>query len=147
MNNATKRTLAAATAFLIFATAASRLLGLVREIVQVYYLGLGDQMSAFTAAQKLPNLVRALLADTALSAAFIPVFSGLLEKDKRREAWQAAYTVSVMVAIVLGVVTVLGIIFAPQVVKLVVPGYKNADQIALTISLTRIMFPQLIALG
>ena len=147
MNNATKRTLAAATAFLIFATAASRLLGLVREIVQVYYLGLGDQMSAFTAAQKLPNLVRALLADTALSAAFIPVFSGLLEKDKRREAWQAAYTVSVMVAIVLGVVTVLGIIFAPQVVKLVVPGYKNADQIALTVSLTRIMFPQLIALG
>ena len=147
MNNATKRTLAAATAFLIVATAASRVLGLIREIVQVYYLGLGDQMGAFTAAQKLPNLIRALLADTALSAAFIPVFSGLLEKGKRREAWQAAYTISVMVAVVLGFVTVLGIIFAPQVVKLVVPGYKNADQIALTVSLTRIMFPQLIALG
>ena len=147
MNNATKRTLAAATAFLIVATAASRVLGLIREIVQVYYLGLGDQMGAFTAAQKLPNLIRALLADTALSAAFIPVFSGLLEKGKRREAWQAAYTISVMVAVVLGFVTVLGIIFAPQVVKLVVPGFKNADQIALTVSLTRIMFPQLIALG
>ena len=148
MNNATKRTLAAATVFLIVATAASRVLGLVREIIQVYYLGLGPQMGAFTAAQKLPNLIRALLADTALSAAFIPIFSGLLEKDKRREAWQAAYTVSVMVAVILGFVTLLGIIFAPQVVKLVAPGFgKHPELIPLTVSLTRIMFPQLIALG
>lgn len=146
-NSGHKRHLAVAAAFLVAATAGSRVLGLVREIAQVYYLGLGPQMGAFTAAQKLPNLIRALLADTALSAAFIPVFAGLLEKGKRREAWQAAYTISVLVFAVLGVVTALGIIFAPQVVKLVVPGYKDPQTIALTVTLTRIMFPQVIALG
>lgn len=146
MGNETKKRLAVAAAFLVIATAGSRVLGLIREIAQVYYLGLGDQMSAFTAAQKLPNLIRALLADAALSAAFIPVFSGLIEKGKRREAWQLAYTVSVIVAVGLGIVSVLGMIFAPQVVKFVAPGFKP-QMIPLTISLTRIMFPQLVALG
>ena len=146
MGNDTKRRLAVAAAFLVAATAGSRVLGLVREIAQVYYLGLGDQASAFTAAQKLPNLIRALLADAALSAAFIPVFSGLLEKGKRREAWQTAYTLSVLVAVVLGVVSALGIIFAPEVVRFVAPGFKS-QMIPLTVSLTRIMFPQVIALG
>jgi putative peptidoglycan lipid II flippase len=73
----TKR-LAAAAAFLVLATAGSRVLGLVREIVMVTYLGLGPAMGAFTVANKVPSLVRTLLADTALSAALIPVFSGLL---------------------------------------------------------------------
>ncbi len=149
MGNDTKRRLAVAAAFLVAATAGSRVLGLVREIAQVYYLGLGEQAAAFTAAQKLPNLIRALLADAALSAAFIPIFSGLLEKGKKREAWQVAYTVCVLVAIVLGVVSVLGVIFAPQVVKVVLPGWRTyqPETIALTASLTRIMFPQVVALG
>ena len=146
MANDTNRRLATVAAFLVMATAGSRVLGLVREIAQVYYLGMGDQMSAFTAAQKLPNLIRALLADSALGAAFIPIFSALLDKGKRREAWQTAYTVSVIVAVVLGLVSILGIIFAPQVARFVAPGFK-ADMMPLTVSLTRIMFPQVIVLG
>ena len=120
-----KRRLATAAAFLVLATAGSRVLGLVREIVMVTYLGLGPTMGAFTVANKVPSLVRTLLADTALSAAFIPVFSGLLEKERRREAWQVAYTVTVLATVVLGVVTVLGMIFAPQVVKVVAPGLQR----------------------
>ena len=146
MGTDTKRRLATAAVFLVAATAGSRILGLVREIVQVSYLGMGAQMSAFTAAQKLPNLIRALLADSALSAAFIPIFSALLQKEKRREAWQLAYTVSIIVAVVLGLVSILGVVFAPQVVRFVAPGFKP-DMIALTTSLTRIAFPQLIFLG
>ena len=84
MGNETKRRLALAAIFLVVATAGSRVLGLVREVIMVSYLGLGDAMGAFTVANKVPNLVRTLLADTALSAAFIPVFSGLLEKERRR---------------------------------------------------------------
>ena len=146
MGDDSKRRLATVAALLVVATAGSRVLGLIREIAQAYYLGMGDQMSAFTAAQKLPNLIRALLADSALSAAFIPVFSTLLDKGKRREAWQAAYTVSVIVAIVLGLVSILGVVFAPQVVRFVAPGFRS-DMIPLTVSLTRIMFPQVIVLG
>ena len=148
MGNDTKRRLAVAAVFLVAATAGSRVLGLVREIVMVSYLGLGPDMGAFTVAFKVPSLVRTLLADTALSAAFIPVFSGLLEKERRREAWQVAYTVTVIATAILGVVTVLGMIFAPAVVKVVAPGWSDKPEIiALTIHLMRLMFPTVVILG
>jgi putative peptidoglycan lipid II flippase len=148
MGNDTKRRLASAAAFLVLATAGSRVLGLVREIVMVTYLGLGPGMGAFTVANKVPSLVRTLLADTALSAALIPVFSGLLEKERRREAWQVAYTVTVIATTVLGVITVLGMIFAPQVVKVVAPGFSNDPAIVdLTVHLMRIMFPTVVIMG
>jgi putative peptidoglycan lipid II flippase len=126
----------------------SRVLGLVREIVMVSYLGLGTDMGAFTVATKVPNLVRTLLADTALSAAFIPVFSGLLEKKHRREAWQLAYTVTVMATIILGIVTVLGMVFGKGVVSLVAPGFsKDPQVVALTVHLMRIQFPTVVIMG
>ena len=146
--SSSKKRLATAAAFLVLATAGSRVLGLVREIVMVTYLGLGPTMGAFTVANKVPSLVRTLLADTALSAALIPVFSGLLEKERRREAWQVAYTVTVLATVVLGVVTVLGMIFAPEVVKVVAPGFSNDPAIvSLTVHLMRIMFPTVVIMG
>ena len=148
MGNDTKRRLATAAAFLVVATAGSRVLGLIREIVMVTYLGLGPEMGAFTVANKVPSLVRTLLADTALSAALIPVFSGLLEKNRRREAWQVAYTVTVLATAILGVITVLGMIFAPAVVKVVAPGFSTDPAIVdLTVHLMRIMFPTVVIMG
>ncbi len=149
MGNDTKRRLAVAAAFLVLATAGSRVLGLVREIIMVSYLGLGPDMGAFTVAQKVPNLVRTLLADTALSAAFIPVFSGLLEKERRRAAWQVAFTVTVFATVALGVITALGMIFAPEVIGLVAPtwGSDHPDLVPWTVSLMRIMFPTVLILG
>jgi putative peptidoglycan lipid II flippase len=149
MGNETKRRLAMAAGFLMLATAGSRILGLIREIVMVSYLGLGAEMGGFTVAMKVPNLVRTLLADTALSAAFIPVFSSLLEKERRREAWQTAFTVTVLATGVLGVVTVLGILFAPEVVKVVAPGWssKYPGTVELTVSLMRVMFPTVLVMG
>ena len=142
MGNDTKRRLAVAAAFLVLATAGSRVLGLIREIVMVSYLGMGAEMGAYTVASKVPNLVRTLLADTALSAAFIPVFSALLEKERRREAWQVAYTVSVMATAILGVITVVGMVFAPQVVKVVAPGFsENPEIVDLTVHLMRVRQP------
>ena len=147
MGNEVKKRLAVAAVFLAFATAGSRILGLIREIVMVSYLGLGDEMGAFTVANKVPSLIRTLLADTALSAAFIPVFSGLLEKGRSRDGWQVAFTVSALATGVLGVITVLGMVFAPEVVRVVAPGYENPDIIALTVHLMRIMFPTVVILG
>ncbi len=148
MGNDTKKRLATAAAFLVLATMGSRVLGLVREIVMVTYLGLGTDMGAFTVALKFPNLIRTLLADTALSSAFIPVFSGLLEKKRRREAWQLAYTVTIMATIILGVVTAVGMVFSPQLVKLVAPGYaKYPDVVELSAHLMRIQFPTVVIMG
>jgi putative peptidoglycan lipid II flippase len=148
MDNNAKKRLATAAAFLVLATAGSRVLGLIREIVMVTYLGLGADMGAFTVANKVPSLVRTLLADTALSAAFIPVFSGLLEKERRREAWQVAYTVTVLATIVLGAVTALGMVFAPAVVWAVAPGFRgNPAMVDLTVHLMRIMFPTVVIMG
>ncbi len=148
MGNDTKRRVATAAFFLVLATAGSRVLGLVREMVMVAYLGLGPEMGAFTVASKVPNLVRTLLADTALSAAFIPVFSSLLEKERRQEAWQVACTVTFLATVVLGIITALGMVFAPQVVRAVAPGFGE-DQVIidLTVHLMRIMFPTVVIMG
>ena len=138
-----------AAAFLVIATAGSRVLGLVREIIMSSYVGLGTDMGVYTVANKVPSLVRTLLADTALSAAFIPVFSGLLEKDRRRDAWQVAFTVTLFATVILGVITLLGMVFAPQVVRVIAPGkdFQDPQIVAQTVSLMRIMFPTVVILG
>lgn len=116
-------------------------------------LGLNAGMGAFTVAFKVPSLVRTLLADTALSAAFIPVFSELLEKGRRAEAWMVARTILLLATLVLGSISLLGMALAPQVISLVAPGFKGDQDpaaiatIALAVDLTRIMFLSVVVLG
>ena len=87
------RRLAVSTAIFSLATGLSRVLGLVREIVVRGLFGVpGEGINAFTVAFQIPNLVRALVADAALSAAFVPVFSELLERGERARAWRVAST-------------------------------------------------------
>ena len=87
-----RRRLARSTAVFASATGLSRVLGLVREMVAAYYFGVTGKINAFTVAFQLPNLVRALVADAALSGAFVPVFSELLERGERKRAWRVAST-------------------------------------------------------
>ena len=84
------RRLAVSTAIFGIATGLSRVLGLVREMVAAYFFGAAGPINAFTVAFQIPNLIRALVADAALSSAFVPVFSDLLEKGERRRAWRVA---------------------------------------------------------
>ena len=86
------RRLAWATAIFSAATGVSRVLGLFREIVVRRYFGVEGPINAFTVAFQVPNLVRSLVADMALGAAFVPVFSELLEKNDRQRAWRVAST-------------------------------------------------------
>ena len=113
------------TAFFSFATGLSRLLGLAREVVAASYFGVSGAMSAFTIAFQVPNLVRALFADSALQGAFVPVFTELLEKGERKEAFRVASSLFFLICLVLGAVTALFILFAEPLMSLFAPGFDD----------------------
>jgi hypothetical protein len=113
-----RRRLARSTAIFGAATAVSRALGLVREIIAAYAFGAAGRVNAFTVAFQIPNLVRALVADTALSGAFVPVFSELLEKGERARAWRVASTIFWLVLLFTTALTAVFVLIAPLVVEL-----------------------------
>jgi putative peptidoglycan lipid II flippase len=140
--------IARSTAFFSVATAASRIAGLVREIVAASYYGISGPMSAFTIAFQVPNLVRSLFADAALQPAFVPVFTEQLEQKNYREAFRLASTLLLIVTMVLGAITALFILGASVVMPLFAPGFKDQPQLLdLTITLSQVLFPILILLG
>jgi putative peptidoglycan lipid II flippase len=126
------------------ATGLSRIAGLVREVVAARYFGTTGPMSAFTAAFQVPNLVRSLFADSALSAAFVPVFTELLEHKKRKEAFQLAAALFGLILTVLSVITVLFMLLAGVIMPLFIEGTALDD---LAVGLSRVLFPIVILLG
>ena len=134
------RRLALSTAFFSLATGVSRVAGLAREIIVAGFFGVSGAMSAFTIAFQVPNLVRALFADAALQGAFVPIFTELLEKGDRREAFRVASGVFFLLTVVLGALTAGFILAAPALVPLFAPGFDPALE-SLTVSLSRLMFP------
>ncbi|MEI6350817.1 MAG: murein biosynthesis integral membrane protein MurJ [Verrucomicrobiota bacterium] len=122
------------------AVACSRVLGLVRELVFAKLFGAGFAMDAFVAAFRAPNLLRDLFAEGALSTAFITTFSKKIATEGDASAWQLANKVATLATIFMSLVTLLGIVFAPQLIGILAGGFP-ADKAALTIQLTRIMFP------
>ena len=104
--------LARSTAFFAVATAASRIAGLVREIVAASYFGVKGPMSAFTVAFQVPNLVRSLFADSALQPAFVPIFTEQLEEGNYKEAFRMASAMIFVVTMALGAITALFVIYA-----------------------------------
>ena len=114
----------------------------MREIVTGYYFGTRGQINAFTVAFQIPNLVRALVADAALSSAFVPVFSELLEKGEKARAWRVASTVFWLFLVAVGGLTALFILAAP----VLMPPLTNAyDDLAVTLS--QILFPIVVLIG
>src|SRR4051812_3593615 len=138
--------IARSTAFFSIATAASRITGLVREIVAAGYFGVKGPMSAFTVAFQVPNLVRSLFADAALQPAFVPIFTEQLEKGNYKEAFRLASTMLFVVTIVLGAITAVFVLMAGLVMPIFAPGLKGELR-DLMIALSRILFPILILLG
>src|SRR3970040_1204764 len=111
------RRIARSTAVFSLATAVSRVLGLMREMVSAYFFGVSGLINAFTVAIQIPNLVRALVADAALSGAFVPVFSELLERGEKKRAWRVASTLFWLTLLILGGGTALFILLAPLVMR------------------------------
>jgi putative peptidoglycan lipid II flippase len=139
-----RRRLAWSTAMFSLATGLSRILGLIREMVAAYYFGASGKINAFTVAFQVPNLLRSLVADAAISSAFVPVFSELLVKGNRERAWRVASSVFFLMMVGLGAVTALGIIFAPLIIK---PFGDPGGDVQLAVGLTRVLFPVVFLLG
>jgi putative peptidoglycan lipid II flippase len=140
--------LARSTAFFSFATGLSRVLGLVREVVAASYFGVSGAMSAFTIAFQVPNLMRALFADSALQGAFVPVFTELLEKGERKQAFRVASSLFLLITVILGALTVLFIVFAGPIMSLFAPGFDDNPALRdLTVSLSRLLFPVVLLLA
>jgi putative peptidoglycan lipid II flippase len=138
------RRLAWSTAIFSLATGLSRVLGLVREVVAAYYFGARGRINAFTVAFQVPNLVRALLADAAISSAFVPVFSELLEKGERGRAWRVASSLFWLILLGLGGLTAICIVLAPW---LIAPFGDPGGDKPLAIGLARVLFPIVVLLG
>jgi putative peptidoglycan lipid II flippase len=136
------RSVARNTAIFGLATALSRVLGLVRESVAGYYFGVRGPINSFTVAFQIPNLVRALVADAALSSAFVPVFSELLEKGERKRAWRVASSLFWLMLLGLTGVSALFILVAPWVIS---PFHAYDPHLAANLS--RVLFPIVALLG
>ena len=130
------------------ATLLSRILGLVRDQVTAYFFGAGLSADAFFVAFRIPNLLRRLLAEGALTIAFIPVFTEYLTTRSRQEALALARAVLTILSCILAGATLLGILLAPYIVWIFAPGFNDdPDKFALTVFLTRIMFPYIFLIG
>ena len=130
------------------ATGFSRVAGLAREIVAASYFGTSGAASAFTIAFQLPNLVRGLFADAALSAAFVPVFAEFLEQKRRREAILLASTLFWLILLVLGALSAIFIVAAGFVIPLFIPGDNFTPQLVdLAVGLSQVLFPIVVLLG
>ncbi len=118
----------------------SRVLGLVRETVFARFFGAGFLYDAFVVAFKIPNILRDLFAEGALSAAFVKVFTDYQIKKNEVEAWRLASLIFNVLAVLMSVITLVGIFIAPYVVPLLARGF-SPEKAALAVTLTQIMFP------
>lgn len=142
------RQIARSSGVIGLATFLSRLLGFVRDIVIARLFGVYVYAQAFVVAFKIPNLLRDLLAEGAANAAFVPVFSEYLAKRSKEEFWELANVILNILLVLLTAVTILGVLFAPLLVRLIAPGFAaDPYKLTTTVNLTRIIFPYILLIG
>jgi putative peptidoglycan lipid II flippase len=130
------------------ATLVSRILGYLRDMVTAAAFGNGMVADAFYVAFRIPNLLRNLLGEGALSSSFIPIFTEYLTNKTQEEARELLNILTSILLILFAGLTLLGIIFAPFLVRIIAFGFTlNPEKLALTITLTRIMFPFMFSIG
>lgn len=134
------RSIARSAGIVSIAVMFSRVFGLAREMIFAFYFGAGFLFDAFVVGFRIPNLLRDLFAEGALSAAFVKVFTDYQVKKGEIEAWQLASLIFNALAVVLSVITVLGILLAPYIVPLIAYGFPP-EKARLAVTLTQIMFP------
>lgn len=126
-------------------TIISRITGFLRDVLMANIFGTSLYAQAFFVAFKIPNLFRSAIGEGAGNAAFVPVFCECLAQNKRSEFLKLANTVLLLVAGLATVISLVGIVFSPLIVRLIAPGFlEDFHQFELTVQLTRILFPYLI---
>jgi putative peptidoglycan lipid II flippase len=127
------------------ATLISRIVGYVRDMLVADLFGAKTAADAFFVAFRIPNLLRRLTAEGAMTAAFVPVYTEVYEKDGKRRAFELACNIITLLGVALVVISVAGVLTAPWVVTALAPGFTSSEHtFNLTTLLTRIMFPYLI---
>jgi putative peptidoglycan lipid II flippase len=135
------------TALFSVLTGVSRVAGLGREVVAASFFGTHGPASAYTLASQVPNLFSNLFANAALSAAFIPVFTELVQQGRRKEAFKLASTLFWVILIVIGALTALFIVLAGVIIPLFTGPTFEGRLDDLTVGLARVMFPVVLILG
>jgi putative peptidoglycan lipid II flippase len=141
-------TIARAAGTMSVAVFASRILGLVREQVFAGLFGAGYAIDAFVVAFRIPNLLRDLFAEGALSTAFVTVFTQRETQEGAERTWRLANNVITCIALLVGGITLVGIAASPFLVRLMAPDFGLiSGKLALTTLMTRIMFPFLLLIS
>jgi putative peptidoglycan lipid II flippase len=123
-------------------TLLSRVLGLFRDILQAKFMGTGHSMDSFTIAYLIPNLLRRLTAEGAMTAAFIPVFTQIKKEKSKEELWKFANAFFFDMTLIMAGLMVLGIVLSPFLVRIIAPGFGEVSgKWELTTVLTQIIFP------
>src|SRR5262245_27544393 len=126
-------------------TLVSRVFGYIRDSRIAFLLGASTAADAYTTAYRIPNLLRRLVGEGAVSAAFIPVFSRYVAEKKEEDAWEFANTLLTVITFLLTAVTLTGILFSPLIVRLFASGFGDTPgKVELTATLNRIMFPYML---
>ena len=124
------------------ATLTSRVLGLIRDQVLAYLFGAGNAMDAFNVATRIPNLMRDLFAEGAMSAAFVPTFTRYLAKHGKSHAWRLGNQLLSALIVATGLIVIAGIILAEPLTRTLAGAYSAVpEKLELTDLLTRIMMP------
>lgn len=143
-----KGKIAKAAGIMSAATFISRILGFVRDMIFAFYFGATGISDTFFQAFKIPNLLRELLAEGSMSAAFVPVLTEYRQKHGEEEAVRLVKISFTFILVVVGLLCLLGIIFSPAIVAVVSPGFvKFPEKFSMTVLLTRIMFPFLLCVS
>src|SRR5262249_48299922 len=123
-------------------TIVSRIFGYIRDSRIAFLLGAGTAADAYTTAYRIPNLLRRLVGEGAVSAAFIPIFALYLAEKKNDDAWEFANTMLTVITTVLVAITLAGMLLSPLIVRLFASGFADTPgKLELTAALNRIMFP------
>ena len=148
INRSERHSVTRAAGVVAAATLLSRLFGYLRDMVMASFFGAGMAADAFIAAFRLPNLLRRLFGEGSLSIAFVPVFTEVLVNGDRQAALRMAASALKLLLICLSGVALIGFLAAPLIVRGVAPGFAELpERMALTVTLTRVMFPYVILIG
>ncbi|MEW6068744.1 MAG: murein biosynthesis integral membrane protein MurJ [Nitrospirota bacterium] len=140
-----KGRIAKAAGLMSIATLISRILGYVKDMILARFFGATAIADTFFVAFRIPNLLRELFAEGSMSSAFIPVLTEYQTKHGRQEAKRLVRITFTFILIVVGLICIMGIIFAPAIVKIIAPGFVDSpEKFSLTVLLTRVMFPFLL---
>ncbi|MDO8281370.1 MAG: murein biosynthesis integral membrane protein MurJ [Thermodesulfovibrionia bacterium] len=140
-----KRKITKAAGLMSAATLISRILGFIRDMIFARYFGATGLSDTFFAAFRIPNLLRELFAEGSMSAALIPVLTEYRQKHGEEEVNRLVKIAFTFIVIVVGAVCILGIVFSPEIVTALAPGFLSSpEKFSLTVLLTRIMMPFLL---